>query len=118
MATAENIWKACKALWGWKNNKLFGHYHFGKPACPGFTLTNYIETVHGDKDWDGPKYDLSETEGRQGALKELGYWSGPVDGSWSPECRLALTKFQQTAGLTADGVWGPHTEDAVVAALG
>jgi hypothetical protein len=118
MNTAERIWQTCKGLWGWKNNQLFGHYHFGKPACPGFTLTHFIETINADKDWKDPKYDLSETEGRQGALNELGYWGGPIDGNWGPECRLALTQFQKKAGLQADGVWGPKTNAAVVTALG
>jgi hypothetical protein len=118
MITAHQIWATCKDLWGWKNNQLFGHYHFGKPACPGYTLTNLIESVNADKDWADPKYDLEEIDGRQGALKELGYYEGEIGGAWSTECRYALTQFQTKAGLTPDGVWGPKTNAAVLAALG
>ena len=118
MNTAEKIWKTCKGLWGWKNDRLFGHYHFGKPACPGFSLTHFIETINADKDWKDLEFDLSETEGRQGALSRLGYWTGPIDGKWRPECRLALTQFQKKVGLNPDGVWGPNTDSAIRTALG
>jgi hypothetical protein len=28
---------------GLSNQDLYGHYHFGKPACPGYVVQNWIE---------------------------------------------------------------------------
>jgi len=39
------LWQACKDLWGWSDKDLYGHYHFGKKACPGNTLKTIIESV-------------------------------------------------------------------------
>lgn len=39
------LWDYCKNLWGWKSDQLYGHYHFGKPACPGKTLQCLIESL-------------------------------------------------------------------------
>jgi hypothetical protein len=25
------------------NQDVYGHYHFGKPACPGYVIQNWIE---------------------------------------------------------------------------
>jgi hypothetical protein len=118
MATAHQLWEACQKIWGWKNNQLYGHYHFGKPACPGFTLTDLIETYNADKDWIDSKYDLDEIEGRQQALQDTGFYHGAIDGVWSLECRFSLTEFQKGAGLNPDGVWGPKTNAAILIALG
>jgi hypothetical protein len=112
------LWIKCKELWSLKNNKLFGHYHFGKPACPGFTITHIIETYNLDKDWTDPMFDLSEIEGRQQALAKIAGYTGAVNGFWSNECRFALTEFQKKAGLEPDGVWGPKTAAAISKALG
>lgn len=118
LATAHLLWEACQKLWGWKNNQLYGHYHFGKPACPGFTLTDLVETYNADKDWVDARYDLTEIEGRQSALRDIAGYKGAIDGVWSLECRFTLTEFQKKAGLKPDGVWGPKTNAAVLAALG
>jgi peptidoglycan hydrolase-like protein with peptidoglycan-binding domain len=54
----------------------------------------------------------------QQRLTALGYFNGPVTGFYGPLTRAAVKAFQQAAGLTADGVWGPKTKAAVTAALG
>jgi hypothetical protein len=118
LATIHSLWAHCKAIWGWKNNQLYGHYHFGKPACPGFALTTVIETYRNTKDWVDPTdHILDSVKGRQAALRDLGYYTGEIDGVWSLECRYALTQFQKKAGLTPDGVWGPKTNAAILEAL-
>ena len=39
----------------------------------------------------------------QEALVEKGFDPGPVDGFWGPKTKAALMKFQESAGLTANG---------------
>jgi N-acetylmuramoyl-L-alanine amidase len=45
----------------------------------------------------------------QAALKLLGYYSGAVDGVYGKTTASAVSKFQQAAGLTPDGVAGEST---------
>jgi hypothetical protein len=113
MTTVSKLWEACKEIWGWKNNQLYGHYNFGKPACPGYTVTDMIASFNATKDWTDPLYDLDEIDGRQQALKHLGWYKGEIGGPWSLECRMALELFQGSCGLNNDGVWGPKTNAMV-----
>ena len=64
-----------------------------------------------------PHYDFATVEGRQQALKDLGHYTGAVDGSWGPRSKGALVHCQRDLGLAADGVWGPKTERAIGTAL-
>jgi len=50
-------------------------------------------------------------------LTRLGYFRGPVTGFYGPLTTAAVKAFQQAAGLTSDGVWGPMTASALAAAL-
>ena len=45
----------------------------------------------------------------QATLKLLGFYQGPVDGSYGQSTQAAVTRFQAAAGLTADGITGPLT---------
>ena len=45
----------------------------------------------------------------QQRLKELGYYTGSVDGISGSGTRRAIMLFQEQHGLTADGVYGPNT---------
>ena len=45
----------------------------------------------------------------QRALKALGFYTGKVDGSYGPKTQQAVSAFQKSAGLTADGVVGAAT---------
>lgn len=51
----------------------------------------------------------SDTEKLQSRLKELGYYTGDVDGLTGPATKAAIRLFQQRNGLDADGVVGPAT---------
>lgn len=106
------LWQICKDHWGWQADHLYGHFQFGKAACPGSTLQSLIEAIRANS--DKPKPDLNTPEGRQQALKDLGFYAGAVDGIWGPESRGALIRFQESVGLVADGIWGPKTEAAVI----
>ena len=42
----------------------------------------------------------------QRALSEKGYYTGPIDGQWNPECVAALKRFQSDQNLAVDGKLG------------
>ena len=46
---------------------------------------------------------LAHTSAVQSTLKLAGYWTGPVDGKWTPELTDALEKFQTDLGVPATG---------------
>lgn len=103
-------WDHLKEIWGWTNADLYGHYHFGKPSCPGNHLMEIIDQLR-------PVTFISSIE-RQKALKKLDYYKGEQDGRWGPASKAALVEFQRAAGLIPDGVWGDKTSEAVKTALG
>lgn len=45
----------------------------------------------------------------QKKLSELGYYNGSVDGIYGQNTQSAVTKFQRSVGITADGIAGPTT---------
>jgi hypothetical protein len=120
MESVALLWEKVKSLFLLKNSQLYGHYSFGKPACPGYTLMRFIDSVRakGDGTWRWP-YSFETIDGRQKVLRDLGYLSIADDelGLWGPASKGSLVAFQRAANLAADGVWGPKTEAAVLEAL-
>lgn len=53
----------------------------------------------------------------QSRLQVLGYYDGPISGSFGPQTQVALTAFQQSQGLTADGIAGPQVNAALASAV-
>ena len=49
----------------------------------------------------------------QEKLKNWGYYSGEVDGIYGSRTEAAVTSFQRKNGLTADGIAGPKTLEAM-----
>jgi peptidoglycan hydrolase-like protein with peptidoglycan-binding domain/DNA invertase Pin-like site-specific DNA recombinase len=49
----------------------------------------------------------------QRGLRSLGWRPGPVDGLFGPRTQSAVMRFQQAAGLVADGIVGSQTRQAI-----
>jgi len=45
----------------------------------------------------------------QEALRDLGLFSGAIDGVYSPEVRAAVVEFQHQNSIKTDGLAGPNT---------
>lgn len=105
------LWRVCQDMWKWKADGLYGHFLFGKPACPGGTLQTIVQAVRHNAPRPRKKFD--SVKSRQQALKDLGFYPGKVDGVWGPTSRAALIEFQKNQGIAADGLWGPNSENAI-----
>jgi hypothetical protein len=99
--------------------RLAAHHHFGKPACPGGTLSAIVRALNAHTQLGIAKAVISlETwRQRQIGLNSLGY-ELTVDGTFGPKTRAALVNFQRKQGLAADGRWGANTREAMLRALG
>jgi len=68
----------------------------------------------------GSGYQSTHSSGSVRALQRrltsLGYSPGPVDGRYGPLTEGAVTRFQATHGLVADGIDGPRTTTALASA--
>jgi hypothetical protein len=53
----------------------------------------------------------------QQRLTSLGYWLGTPDGTFGDSTQQAVYALQKAAGITRDGVVGPHTEAALDAGV-
>jgi peptidoglycan hydrolase-like protein with peptidoglycan-binding domain len=54
-----------------------------------------------------------EVEDLQRALMRKGINPGPIDGAFGPKTEDAVRRFQERAGLVADGIAGPKTLGAL-----
>lgn len=59
----------------------------------------------------------SDVQRLQTQLKQLGYYSGVVDGEYNANTQIAVSKFQKVKGLKVDGIAGPATQEKLQAAL-
>ena len=55
----------------------------------------------------------SDVRALQTRLEELGFSPGPIDGQFGPGTESAVRAFQQSRGLTVDGIVGPATAKAL-----
>ena len=49
----------------------------------------------------------------QEALQSRGFYTGPIDGQFTPELTIAVREFQRQESLTVDGIAGPATLKAL-----
>jgi peptidoglycan hydrolase-like protein with peptidoglycan-binding domain len=49
----------------------------------------------------------------QQVMTDLGYYDGPIDGVYGDATTAGVKKMQEDLGVTADGVYGPETHDAL-----
>lgn len=54
----------------------------------------------------------------QRALESLGYPVGAIDGQYGPATKTAVAAFQHASNLTADGIFGPNTLNALIRRAG
>lgn len=59
----------------------------------------------------------NEVEALQRRLKAVGFDPGVIDGDFGPATAKAPRSFQKKAGIAADGICGPQTEDKLSAAI-
>lgn len=87
---------------------VFGHYHFGKPACPGYFVSEWIENLRNriPSVDDATEMSLKTLQTR---LNKLGYDCGKVDGILGRKTAEAIRKFQKDMNLVVDGIPGPQT---------
>jgi len=96
------------------NNKtVFGHYHFGKPACPGDTVKTWIQNYRGEL-----MITINTLTDVQQALNALGYACGDADGLLGPKTLSAIRDFQEDNNLKVDGIAGPITRAKLEELLG
>jgi N-acetyl-anhydromuramyl-L-alanine amidase AmpD len=98
---------------------VYGHYHFGKPACPGYKASDWIEKFR-LKDFSKGKdasNQIKNVKELQEALKTLGYDPGTIDGIIGQKTMQAVRKFQREQQLAVDGVAGPQTKGRMITLL-
>ena len=87
------------------NQAVYGHYHFGKLACPGDTVRRWLQKLRGED-----IVSIRTMSDVQWALNKLGYWCGEVDGIFGLKTERAIRDFQADHGLVVDGIPGPNTK--------
>ncbi|MEH2389676.1 MAG: peptidoglycan-binding protein [Nostoc sp.] len=64
-----------------------------------------------------PSTQGSDVQRLQTQLKQLGYYSGVVDGQYNASTKIAVAKFQKAKGLKVDGITGLATKVSLQAAM-
>ena len=106
MQVARLLWGHLSTIWNWGPECLFGHFDFGKPACPGYELMGFVESIRPQR--------FDSITSRQSFLMKMSFYMGAIDGIWGPMSKEALVKFQRYAGTDPDGVWGRKTSRAAM----
>lgn len=78
-------------------------------AAPAYG-TNYAQTHRAAS---AHPLDPAVVRGIQQRLRQLGFYSGRVDGVWGPGTRTALERFQRSRNLEATGDLNPTTASAL-----
>ena len=91
------------------NHDVFGHYYFGKPACPGTTIQAWIEEKRNHLLHENSKEVEKTVSEIQKRLNTLGYSSGKADGIMGVKTLSAIKRFQAENELEVDGIVGPQS---------
>lgn len=77
----------------------------------GYAVYNIVENHNGNSIYVLSKYGSTgnEVKNIQKKLRELGFYSGSVDGIYGSQTQSAVKKFQKSVGITADGIAGKNT---------
>lgn len=77
----------------------------------GYAVYNIVENHNRDSVYVLSKYGSTgnEVKSIQKKLRELGFYSGSVDGIYGSQTQSAVKKFQKSVGITADGIAGKNT---------
>ncbi len=105
------LWKVLLNVFGFGPSDLYGHYHFGKPACPGYTLQRIIDAVRRTPEPDNGEHSMLRWY--QEGLKRLGYYTGEIDGIWGPLSKRALYRYQSEKGISPLGEFTTKTQSSL-----
>lgn len=109
------VWTS--GVFGYSGEGYYGHYHFGKSACPGLALKGWTERQRNVLGHAELRTDL---EWQQAILR----WDPaalPVfgaDGQWGGESKYWLTLFQRGMGIRETGLQDPFSEMLLIKYFG
>ena len=75
----------------------------------GFIYTNRTEPIEAQEVISKVGSRGDEVRRIQNKLKSLGFFNGTVDGIYGTKTQSAVKRYQQSVGITADGIAGPKT---------
>ena len=75
----------------------------------GFIYTNRTKQIETQEVLSKVGSRGDEVRRIQNKLKSLGFFNGTVDGIYGTKTQSAVKRYQQSVGITADGVAGPKT---------
>lgn len=96
---------------------LYGHFDFGKGACPADTLEGLIRAIRSQGRPIRETSRIQSVHDWQARLKELGFYESKVDGLWGPMSRKALISFEESVGLRPQGVRSDRVREALEGAV-
>ena len=111
IASLEKLWEHLQATLKLKKQAIFGHYHFGKPTCPGTVLSTKVE------EWRSKGVYLPQSDAEWQLLLvacgfDLGNF-GPgqngVDGHWGRKSQQALIQAQTSFNIPITGYRDRYT---------
>ena len=87
---------------------------FAVAGCGGSSTTTVTVTTTATTTAPSPVTTAAVVQ-LQKVMTALGYYDGPIDGSYGPATTDAVKKMQTAVGVTADGEYGPETHKALEA---
>lgn len=113
LSTAVDLWEHLRDVFNLDPAAIYGHFDFGKPACPGYTLEALVRRT---REAAAPVVwrDLRQ---QQQILKDIGLYRGPVDGLWGPGTAGAIREFRDTCKLPEKTEWDHDVECAFLESL-